>query len=97
MSTDKPGTASSWVIPPAPPSGATTIVSVPDWVPTVEELDDLAEPKAGPEFTECDIERIIGSLPDSVDPQRRELLPLLLCDWARVELRWHLGGTRFQR
>jgi hypothetical protein len=91
VSTSKPGTASTGIIPPT--SNASAIPPVPDWVPTVEELKDLTEPKTGLEFTECDIGRIIRSLPERVDPKRVELLPLLLCDWARVELRWHPPRT----
>ena len=40
-----------------------------------------------PEFTDDDIRHIRAWLPKEVDPRRRKLLPAILREWARVDLR----------
>jgi hypothetical protein len=42
-------------------------------------------------FTERDCRLIAKSLPSGTDPKRIEILPLLLQEWARVELDLHLA------
>jgi hypothetical protein len=93
MPTDKHGTSSSRTVPPPPPSpSASGIPAVPDWVPPVEYLNDLGGLLGKPiKFTERDIRLIVNSLPSGIDPRRIEILPLLLREWARVELRWHFA------
>jgi len=78
---------------PPPPSARET-PPIPDWVPEVEWLNDyLGGLVPDPiEFTDRDICLIQSSLPPGTDPDRIELLPLLLREWARVDLRRHFGG-----
>jgi hypothetical protein len=65
--------------------------TVPDWVPPVDYLNDFAGLLHEPvKFTDRDCELIAASLPSGTEPKRRELLPLLLREWARLELRMHL-------
>jgi hypothetical protein len=42
-------------------------------------------------FTERDVLLIANSVPFGTDPKRIEIMPLLLREWAQVELRWHLA------
>jgi len=44
-----------------------------------------------PVFTDREVKLIGQSLPDTVDPRRRELLPQVLREWCRNELREHLS------
>jgi hypothetical protein len=68
--------------------------AAPDWVPPVEWLNDLGGSLPDPiEFTDRDIRLIVKSLPPGVEQQRIEILPLLLREWARVDLRWHSVNT----
>ena len=77
-------------IPPSPSEKETP--PIPDWVPPVEYLNDLGGWVGEPiKFTERDIRLIQSSLPPGTDPERIELLPLLLLEWARVDLRWHFA------
>jgi len=65
----------------------------PDWVPPVEYLNDLGGYAREPiEFTERQLRLIQTALPSSTDPKRKTLLPFLLREWARVELREWLSG-----
>jgi|SRR5580700_5487869 hypothetical protein len=65
----------------------------PEWVPPVECLDDLGGYVLEPiEFTDRHVRLIRGSLPLGVDSERTKLLPRLLREWARVELRWWLSS-----
>ena len=56
-------------------------------------IDD-ATPSSTPEFTDRVRNLIAKSLPDTVDPRRRELLPKILCDWSSNDLREHLHRRR---
>jgi hypothetical protein len=47
--------------------------------------------EAAPVFTDRDVRLIIKYLPNEVSPQRLELLPLVLHEWSRNELREHLS------
>ncbi len=68
--------------------------SIPDWIPTVEWLNDLGGLVPEPiEFTDRDIRLITISLPPGSNPERIEMLPLLLGEWARVDFRWHFART----
>jgi hypothetical protein len=44
-------------------------------------------------FTERDTRLIADSVPSGTDPKRIEILPLLLREWAQVELRFHFAMT----
>ena len=44
-----------------------------------------------PEFTDDDIRRIDAWLPEEVDPRRRKLLPQVLREWARSDIREHFA------
>jgi hypothetical protein len=80
--------------PPTPQSLAGGTPAIPDWVPNVEWLNDLGGTLPEPiEFTDRDIGLIVISLPPGADQQRIEMLPLLLREWARVDLRWHFVDT----
>jgi hypothetical protein len=75
-----------------PPPVATNTPSIPDWVPPVDYLNDLGGWVGEPiEFSERDIRLIANSFPAGTDPKRIEVLPVLLREWARVELRWHFA------
>lgn len=64
----------------------------PDWVPLIEHLNDLGGYLGEPtEFTERHVLLIQRSLPPGIDPERFKLLPCILREWARVELRWWLS------
>lgn len=77
-----------------PPPCATNTPSIPDWVPPVDYLNNLGGLVGEPiEFSERDIRLIQCSLPPGIDPERIELLPSLLREWARVDLRWHFART----
>jgi hypothetical protein len=68
--------------------------SIPDWVPPVEWLNDLGSSLPEPiEFTDREIRLIVNSLPSDAEQRRIEMLPLLLREWAQVDLRWHFFGT----
>jgi hypothetical protein len=73
-----------------PPPLSARETPIPEWVPPIENLNDLGEPI---EFTDRDIGLIQSSLPSGSDPERVGLLPLLLREWARVDLRWHFART----
>lgn len=67
---------------------------IPDWVPPVDYLNHLGGWVGEPiEFSERDIRLIQSSLPPGTDSEQIELLPSLLREWARVELRWHFART----
>jgi hypothetical protein len=51
----------------------------------------MARGKASPVFTDRDVTLIASSLPDAVDPQRLKLLPRVLREWSRNELREYLS------
>jgi hypothetical protein len=51
----------------------------------------MARGDANPVFTDRDVSLIINSLPDAVDPQRLKLLPRVLREWSRNDLREHLS------
>ncbi len=77
-----------------PPPGAANTPSIPDWVPPVDYLNNLGGMVGEPiEFSERDIRLIQCSLPPGTDPTRIELLPSLLREWARVDLRCHFART----
>jgi len=81
-----------------PPPSASEAPPIPDWVPPVEYLDDLGGLLGEPiKFTERDIPLIANSLPSGTDPKRIEILPLLLREWARLELRMHLARMPLSR
>jgi hypothetical protein len=44
-----------------------------------------------PQFSEHAVELIKASLPAGIDPRRLELLPLILNEWSRTDLREHLS------
>jgi hypothetical protein len=71
-----------------PPPNAKETPPLPDWVPSVDYLNDLGGLVGEPiEFSERDIRLIQCSLPPGTDPERIELLPSLLRECARVDLR----------
>ena len=76
-----------------PPSSPSEIPPIPDWVPPAEYAVNLKgwfrEPT---EFTDRHIRLIQSSLPPSTDPERIELLPALLREWARAYLPEHFAG-----
>jgi integrase len=75
-----------------PPPTTSETPTIPDWVPPVEYLNDLGGLLGEPiKFIERDIRLIANSLPSEADPKRIEMLPLLLREWARLELRMHLA------
>ncbi len=77
-----------------PPPSPREMPSIPDWIPTVEWLNDLGGLVPEPiEFTDRDIRLITISLPPGSNPERIEMLPLLLGEWARVDFRWHFART----
>jgi hypothetical protein len=51
----------------------------------------MANGDATPVFTDRDVGLIVKSLPNEVCPRRLELLPRVLCEWSRNELREHLS------
>jgi hypothetical protein len=51
----------------------------------------MANGDTTPVFTDRDVGLIAKSLPDEVCPQRLKLLPLVLGEWSRNELREHLS------
>ena len=68
--------------------GRRTREGPPDWVPRIEFLNDLGGYACKPvDFTDRHVQLIAGSLPSGIDPERLKLLPSLLREWARVELR----------
>jgi hypothetical protein len=44
-----------------------------------------------PEFTDEFVQRLADSLPQPLTPSRRELLPLILCEWSNNELQRRLS------
>ena len=44
-----------------------------------------------PIFDECALKQICGSLPKGIDQRRLDLLPLVLNEWSRTDLREHLS------
>jgi hypothetical protein len=44
-----------------------------------------------PVFNECAVKQICASLPEGIDQRRLDLLPSLLNEWSRTELREHLS------
>jgi hypothetical protein len=75
-----------------PPPTASETRTIPDWVPPVEYLNDLGGLLGEPiRFIERDIRLVVNSLPSEADPKRIEMLPLLLREWARLELRMYLA------
>jgi hypothetical protein len=45
----------------------------------------------GPIFNECAVKQIRASLPKGIDQRRLDLLPLILDEWSRTDLREHLS------
>ena len=44
-----------------------------------------------PIFNECAVKQICASLPKGIDQRRLGLLPLVLNEWSRTDLREHLS------
>ncbi len=51
----------------------------------------MATSATAPKFEDRDIELIAASLPDWADQHRRELLPRILREWSRTDLKHHLS------
>jgi hypothetical protein len=60
--------------------------------PTSESV--MATKDEAPEFTDRDVRLITDSLCNAVDTGRRELLPRILAEWCRTDLRGHLQNRR---
>jgi len=46
---------------------------------------------SAPIFNECAVKQICASLPKGIDQRRLDLLPLVLNEWSRTDLREHLS------